>query len=353
MINEVLELKSSWEALADCREPIVLYGTGDGADKITNELERLGIGLYGVTASDGFVRERFFRGFRVMPVSHFEESLSSFTVILGFGTNRENVIENIKNISSRHRLLVPCVPVYGDEIINRAFLLRYRDELESVYSMLADERSRQVFADFLRFELSGELEYLFRSESVKSEAFTNILRLGSDERYLDLGAYRGDTVEELLYYTHGEYRSITAVEPDKKSFEKLECNTDGLQNCTLINAGIHSECGFLPFNKKRRGRGNSADAIGEMQEVVTVDSLASPDGFSYIKADVEGSEADMLYGAVNTLKSFKPKLNIACYHKSRDIFELPLKIKKINPDYGIYLRHHRYIPCWDLNLYCV
>ncbi len=53
-----------------------------------------------------------------------------------------------------------------------------------------------------------------------------------------------------------------------------------------------------------------------------------------------------------TLRLFAPKLNLAAYHRFEDIFRLPLLIKKLNPDYQIYLRHHPYIPAWDTNLYC-
>ena len=54
----------------------------------------------------------------------------------------------------------------------------------------------------------------------------------------------------------------------------------------------------------------------------------------------------------NTLKA-KPKLNFAAYHRTEDIFRLPLLIHALNPTYRIFLRHHPYIPAWDTNLYCI
>ncbi|HCA56163.1 MAG TPA: FkbM family methyltransferase, partial [Ruminococcaceae bacterium] len=41
----------------------------------------------------------------------------------------------------------------------------------------------------------------------------------------------------------------------------------------------------------------------------------------------------------------------ALYHRSEDIFKLPLLLKEINPSYRLYLRQHPHIPAWDLNLY--
>ncbi len=352
MVREILKLKSSWEFLQETELPVILYGTGNGADKIIDELERLGVKLYGVTASDGFVRKRQFRGFEVKALSDFESELEDFVVIIGFGTQRQEVIDNIISISKRHKVLVPCVPVYGDSIINRDFLKKNLLNIKAVYYELADEKSQEVYKDFLRFEFTGELEYLLRSETEKDEAFKDILQLTSAESYLDLGAYRGDTVAEFLHYTGGCYDSITAVEPDRKSFEKLQDFAKDFDFCKLLNKGIWSEEKVLEFGSAL-GRGNSISKGGESIEAVSVDSLCADSEFTYIKADIEGCEGEMLKGAQNTLEKLKPKLNIAAYHRSEDFFDIPLTIRQLNPEYKIYLRHHRYIPCWDMNFYCV
>ena len=52
---ETLE-QSVWTRLQAEARPIVLYGMGDGADKILDRFETLGITAAGVFASDEFVR---------------------------------------------------------------------------------------------------------------------------------------------------------------------------------------------------------------------------------------------------------------------------------------------------------
>ena len=107
MIEEILKNQSAWEYLKSTDLPIILYGTGNGADRVIDEYERLGIKLSGVMASDGFVRDRYFRGFKVKSVSDFENEFSDFVITVGFASQREEVIENILNLSKRHKLLVP------------------------------------------------------------------------------------------------------------------------------------------------------------------------------------------------------------------------------------------------------
>ena len=73
----------------------------------------------------------------------------------------------------------------------------------------------------------------------------------------------------------------------------------------------------------------------------------------YIKYDVEGSESEALDGSKTVIQRDKPKLLVSLYHRTEDMFALPLKVKKLNPAYKLYLRQHPYIPAWDMNLYCI
>ncbi|MEG0615614.1 MAG: FkbM family methyltransferase, partial [Oscillospiraceae bacterium] len=60
-----------------------------------------------------------------------------------------------------------------------------------------------------------------------------------------------------------------------------------------------------------------------------------------------------ILGAKNTIKNYAPKLAMSVYHRNEDLFDLPLLVKSINPNYKFYLRHQLYIPAWETNLYAV
>lgn len=350
MFEDLLTTESSWEILQNTPLPIAVYGTGNGADRVFHELERLGITVSAVVASDGFVRKRTFRGFEVKSVSELENEIGDFVIALAFASPLTDVIENIKSLSLRHKVVMPSVPVYESDIFNKDFLKKHFDKIELAYSHLADEQSKKVFENIIKFQITGDLSYCFECETTKDEAY-NILDLGENESFLDLGAYRGDTVDEFLKHTKS-YKKIVAVEPDTRTFKKLQLNCGNLENCITLNNAIWSEICTLTFDGNK-GRGASAQSQGEEKSAICVDYITEKYGeFSYINIDIEGAENEMLNGAVNTLKS-KPKLCMAIYHKSEDIFALIHKIKEINDDYKIYLRHHKHISFWDTNIYCI
>lgn len=56
--------------------------------------------------------------------------------------------------------------------------------------------------------------------------------------------------------------------------------------------------------------------------------------------DIEGAEYRLLDGANNTIKKYKPKLAVYCYYQMDDLIEIPLKIKEINLEYKIKIRHY-------------
>ena len=55
--------------------------------------------------------------------------------------------------------------------------------------------------------------------------------------------------------------------------------------------------------------------------MISVDALNGD--FSFIKADVEGSEVQMIKGAENTILRCRPKMQIACYHRTGDLTDIP------------------------------
>ncbi|MBR6903005.1 MAG: hypothetical protein IKN39_03855 [Clostridia bacterium] len=52
-----------------------------------------------------------------------------------------------------------------------------------------------------------------------------------------------------------------------------------------------------------------------------------------------------------TISKFRPKMQIAAYHRSEDLIEIPQSVLTIRNDYNVYLRHNPCLPAWDVNYF--
>ncbi len=340
-----------WNYLKTTQKPIVLYGMGNGADKIISVLNRYNIEISGVFASDGFVHQKIFHGFKVTDYKTAKGTFENIVVLVCFGSSLPDVIANIKRIAAEQELYAPDVPVYGDTLFNSEYVRNNKKQLEWVYNRLADYTSKKVFECAVMYKLTGKIDYLFECETPPTEIYENILKFDSSETYLDLGAYRGDTVGEFLSVVDG-YNKIIAVEPDKKTYNKLCIATENIANITNINACISNIDGVIPF-EMNGSRGSTIGKGSDTITSVTVDSLAKTQIPTYIKMDIEGAEGDAIDGGAHTISQFKPKMQIAAYHRSEDLILIPKKVLDLRPDYKIYLRHFPSLPCWDMSYYFV
>lgn len=346
---ELIKEKNVWDTLKNDSKPVVLYGMGLGAEKIMATLDGYGIGVADIFASDEFVRGHSFKGYRVLKYSEVCEKYDDFNVVLCFASHLDDVIDNIRRIDREHTVFAPDVPVAGGGLFSREYIDENEDKFDLVYSRLADDESRRVFADILNYKVSGKIKYLLSSFADKGAIYRDILKLNTHENIIDLGAYDGDTIAEFIEATGGEYDYITALEPDEKNFKKLLRNTEELFDITCLNMGAWDKKDTLIFAKKA-GRNSKLAADGVSVDVIDVDVLElSP---TFIKMDIEGAELKALCGLENTIKKYAPKLYICAYHRNEDLFALPLKVWELNPDYKIYFRHSKYIPAWESNFYC-
>lgn len=341
----------NWERLKSAGKPVLLYGMGNGADRVLAELERREIPPAGVFASDEFVRGQQFHGMTVITYAEAKERFGDMIVLVAFGTNRPEVLARIAQIGAEQELYAPDFPVVGDTRFTEAYAQVHRKELEAVFDRLADEQSKRVFENTLRYRLTGDVSFLRACETDPEEAYRNLLRLEPGETYVDLGAYRGDTIAEFLRYCP-DYDSIFAFEPDSYTFRRLAENTKTLRNCVLLNKAAGEGPGTILFSQ-RGGRNSSADAGGRPVETESVDHLMQGGRVSFLNIDVEGQERAALAGAAETICKYKPKLLVAAYHRTEDLFAIPLQVLALRPDYRVYLRHFPQIPAWDTSFYFI
>lgn len=343
-----------WNYLSQTTKTVVMYGMGNGADKILSVCKKYDIRIADFFASDEFVRGQLFHGKIVLKFNDIIEKYGkdNIIVLVSFASSLPNVMNNIIRISHICETYVPDVPVRGNNVFCEEFEKEHLSEIETARTLLSDARSIEVYNGVWNFRRTGDLDDLLLTADNRIEVMQQLLNLDSYNAAVDLGAYDGDTARELIELCPN-IKTITAFEPDRRNFRKLSSYAENENRIIPINAAAWKESSTLKFDDSGN-RNAGLDESGTSKrhaEVIakTVDSTVSC-RVDYIKYDVEGSEEEALIGSINTINTYKPDLLISVYHRTEDLYKLILLVKKICPEYNLYLRRYPYIPAWDLNL---
>ncbi len=349
--------KDLWSYLKETSKPIVLYGMGDGADKILNVCEQKGIPIAGVFASDEFVRKKVFRGFEVMHYADLKATLGSLIILVSFATRLQDMMQKIYALMDLDEVYAPDVPVYGEGIFDSTYFNAHFEQFSRVYSLLADDISKTAYVEVLRYKLTGSLVPLKTCETPIEEAYQTIIRPHEDSVYADIGAYNGDTLLEYMSYA-GTPKDVYAFEPDARNYKKLVACAEahGISTEHLYNIAAWNKAETLTFYA-RSGRGSAKttfhDRAKEIQIPADCVDAYLPDHVDFINIDAEGSDLAVIQGMEQTLKRGTAIISCAVYHRNEDMFAIPQAFFEANPHCKIYVRHFPYIPAWDTNVYIV
>ena len=347
-----------WQYLSLQKRPIVMYGMGNGADKILAVCEKYNITVSDFFASDGFVRGHSFHRKRVLSFSEAKEKYGKeMIILLSFGSSLPDVLSIFKNINEEYELYAPDIPVCGDNLFTLEFFNANKENIIKARSLFFDELSKHIYDNVILYKLTGKINYLFDAECDRNDTFT-LINAQNIKSFADLGAYRGDTLAEMLEYApYLEY--AYAFEPDARTYKKLSAFCEGYGGSARLyplNVAAWSREDTLIFNSSSN-RNSGAFAPTTNAKTVEIkanslDNVLNGQPIDHIKYDVEGAEDQALDGSIKTVNAFHPSLTVSVYHRSEDIFAIPLKIHSIAPEYSLYLRRYPYVPAWDIELIC-
>ncbi len=156
---------------------------------------------------------------------------------------------------------------------------------------------------------------------------------------IDGGAYIGDSSAMFEYFFHPN--RIYAFEPLIKNYNYLlkTINLNHLKKVKPLNLALGDK--QKKIKVKSKGIQTYISENGDQEvTMITIDDFVCNNKLSIglIKLDVEGFELNVINGAINTIKKFKPILSISIYHNGEEFFEMYKKINSICPNYKIIIR---------------
>lgn len=224
-----------------------------------------------------------------------------------------------------------------------------KDKIRKVYEDLEDFLSKYIYKSLFDVYLNGNIGILSRTKGDlqyfpignSAVAIQEFLLL-ENECFIDCGAFDGDTIKSFKNVTGDKYSKIWAFEPESNNFRRLSdyVNKENDARIKIIKGGVYNEDNVMSFCSDRGTSSTLNNNGNDSIEVYKMDSLIN-ERVSFIKMDIEGSEKEALLGAQRIISECKPKLAICIYHKIEDLWEIPLLIKTIRPDYHIYIRNYK------------
>jgi len=251
-------------------------------------------------------------------------------------------------------------------------LLDNQQKVSDAYHLLADQKSKKLFISRLaslvyynniellnRFMLSySEPVCQFGEDPWESAPenhfyFNNdVFSLTENEVLVDVGAFDGDSIEAFVQTCNSSYGHIYAFEPDPNNFQLLHQSTNKMNNISCHQIGLWSEARVVPFVSSGKAFLKSTTEIreeGDIEiQVVSLDEFLKGKKVTLIKMDPSGGYeviSEAIKGAAKTIATYKPKLALGAYHSFISIYEMPLLVHRICPEYKLYLRHHS----WCIN----
>lgn len=220
------------------------------------------------------------------------------------------------------------------------FVSEHEAEFQKVYEILDDSFSKKTYQAVVEYRKTFDIR-LLNPVVVQPQYFLkDILPPEETEIFVDGGAYIGDSSRRFLrkYKGGGKYK-IFLWEPDQSNREQIHKTLRKSRHYEVIPYAMWSETAQLRFSNAGSGT-SRVEEEGILVNADSIDNQMKGKKVTFIKMDIEGAEIEALKGAEKIIKKQKPKLAICIYHEYSHLYQIPLMIKEMVPEYKIYIRQH-------------
>ena len=284
--------------------------------------------------------------FMNLPVVHEPNLLEKGAIILNCVIHTFPVTVNAKLKRAGFRCLdLFALMQYSDYRIDipywKGFAESYqqnKDYYEYIYNNLSDDISKKTFSALLDLRLKYDASHMDMFEAAPSnQYFESFLSLKENEVFVDLGGFDGENTEYFVTH-YPQYKKVYYFEPEPSIFEAARQRLSSYRNIIFFQVAASDKKETLHFSSD-----SAASKVAEKGNIEVpadaLDNLLDRD-VTFLKMDVEGSEAAAIEGSRDIIQKCHPKLAICIYHRGGDFIDIPKQILSIRSDYKLYVRHY-------------
>ena len=273
-------------------------------------------------------------------------------VCLGKQGYFEDVVKTLRQMGFQH--IISLMDIY--EIHNPfrmpqdledtgfQYYISHREPIESIFDILEDDDSREVYVRCMQTHLSRKPVSIPMCDRKEQYTPKGIRLSRGYSRFI----YCGVSVDEMarVFKEIGKIDELVCFEPDPNQFrlsaDYLETHHEQLANrVTAIPCALFSQDGIKAFTYSDTSFGSRIMSTGKSWiQAVTIDHVLHGFDPTYIIMDVEGAELEALKGAEKTIRASRPDLAICLYHAPHHLWEIPLYLYGLGLGYRFYMRNY-------------
>jgi len=218
-----------------------------------------------------------------------------------------------------------------------------------VRESLADEASRELLDRIVDFRITGDYLRL-PAPSLQQYFPADLPAWPQPLRFIDCGAYTGDTVEEMRA-AGLTFEAVATFEPNLENYAVLVKSLSDL-NAVNFPCGVSDGNRRVGFDGALGAGGHLVESGGDTVTCVRMDDALPGFAPNLIKMDIEGEEPEALEGARAMLLEHRPNLAISIYHRAEHLWSILEQIEGYGLGYRFYLRCHAR-STFDVVLYAI
>jgi hypothetical protein len=354
-IKKIFDKKTDEKCIFQKNDSVILYGAGQmGADASVCLLDE-GVDIKNFTDKNPNIINQKINGILVKhPEEISKEEKENCIFAISVITVPYNIIAGyLKELGCKKICFVGDLlnQVSKDSLVSKTW--KFSDpadsELEKLtdtFEKLSDENSKKSLIQFLTWVVKSEEKSNFADVYKMNDKYfipEVISALGKNETIVSYDFLSHGPAEEADNFLGG-FKKIYIFEPTEKKFKEFKenINSDKVSIKKVGLANENSEKYFL------NGKGLCVKARFVDVETSTKFPVNKLDDemmnmpYSFLKIYGLGLAQDILKGAINSIKKYRPVLAVTIHHTREDFVEIPRYLMDNLKEYNFYLRLHSY-----------
>lgn len=260
-------------------------------------------------------------------------------------------------IVSAEELMCSFPAARGWPVLARDEALAIKPITKLVESNLSDRKSKSLYSSYYSWICDPSNSKPPSGNGQDQYFVDDIIKLSSEEVFVDCGAYTGDTLNSFLNFSTKRFCEYYAFEPDFENFVRLTLFTQSLprsikKKIFLSNVALGLRNCYQNFHFSASQTSRKTVDNGNLVKTLALSSYTFNNTPTFIKLDLEGSDFDVLNEILVNFIQWRPKLCIAIYHNPEDFYRIPLFLMQALVDYNFHVRSHNNFGL-DFFLYCI